>query len=382
MKGLNRTVEAMPRSGIRAIMDLASRTPDVIHLEVGQPDFDTPEHIVEAAARAAADGYTRYTPNAGLPEVRAAFADKVRSRNGIEATPEQVIVTVGAINALMLSIHVLCDPGDTLLIPDPGWPNNEMIALTAGATPVRYPLLPDHGFTPDLDALERVAARPEAKAIIVNTPGNPTGGVLDRPALEAVLDIAERHDLWVIADECYEDIVFEGPHISPASIGASERVISIFSTSKSYAMTGWRVGYAVAPGTLATTMAKLTEAVTSCVTAVAQKAAQAAVSGDQTCVAEMRDAYRRRRDLAAPELEAAGILVARPRGAFYTMVDGSSAGLGGYELAARLISEHGVAIAPGETFGPSGAGMMRLSLAAADAAVAEGVRRIVSALGR
>ena len=382
MKGLNRTVQAMPRSGIRAIMDLAARTQGVIHLEVGQPDFDTPAHVVEAAARAAAEGYTRYTPNAGLPEVREAFAEKVRSRNRFEATPEQVIVTVGAINALMLAIHVLCDPGDALLIPDPGWPNNEMIALTAGATPVRYPLVPSTGFAPDLDVFEQQAARPEVKAVVINTPGNPTGGVLDRTTLERMLEIAQVHDLWVISDECYEDIVFDGPHVSPASIGATERIISIFSMSKSYAMTGWRVGYAVAPGTLATTMAKLTEAVTSCVTAVAQKAAQAAVSGDQACVAEMREAYRRRRDLAAPALDPAGLLVSRPRGAFYAMVDTSSAGADGYELAHRLITDHGVALAPGETFGPSAAGMMRMSLAAADEDVSEGVRRIVAALER
>ncbi len=380
MKPLNSVVSGMPRSGIREIMDLAWKTPGVIHLEVGQPDFETPDHVLAAAAKAAVDGYTKYTPNAGIPEVREAFAAKVTSRNGFAATPENVVVTVGAINALLQAVMVLCDPGEAVLIPDPGWPNYEMIATVAGVRPVRYPLVPTAGFTPDLDALEVAAAAPRAKALIMNSPANPTGTVFDLATQQEILTIAERHDLWVISDECYEDIVFEGPHVSPSAIASSQRVISIFSMSKSYAMTGWRVGYAVAPQNVAAMMGKLTEALTSCVTGVAQKAAQAAVEGDQSCVSEMRDAYQRRRDLASERLEAAGLLASRPRGAFYTMVDTSAVGQDGYALCRRLVTDHGVATVPGETFGPTGNGLIRLSLAAADDDVRIGVDRVVNAL--
>ncbi len=361
-------------------MDLAWRTPGVIHLEVGEPDFATPDHVLEAAARAAAEGYTKYTPNAGIPEVREAFAAKVNAHNGFIAAPDNVVVTVGAINALFQSIMVLCDPGDAMLIPDPGWPNYEIVAKAVGVRPLRYPLVPDAGFVPDLEALESVAATPGAKALIMNSPGNPTGAVFDRATQEQMLEIAQRHDLWLISDECYEDIVFEEPHVSPASIASPERVISVYSMSKSYAMTGWRVGYAVAPLEVAATMAKLAEAVTACVAGVAQKAAQAAVEGDQTCVAEMRGAYQRRRNLAADRLEEADMLVARPQGAFYAMVDVSAAERDGYDLCRQLVTEHGVAAAPGETFGPTGAGLIRVSLAAADEDVRTGVERIVAAM--
>ena len=380
MKSLGSLVSGMPRSGIREIMDLAWATPGVIHLEVGEPNFATPDHILEAAAKAATDGYTKYAPNAGLPEVREAFAAKVTSRNGFSAAPDNVVVTVGAINALLQAVMVVCDPGDGLLIPDPGWPNYEMIATVAGVLPTRYPLNSSTGFTPDLDALEAAASGPRAKALIMNTPGNPTGSIFDRTVQEQMLAIAERNDLWVISDECYEDIVFDGSHVSPSTVISPERVISVFSMSKSYAMTGWRVGYAVASQDVTAMMAKLTEALTACVAGVAQKAAQAAVEGDQGCVSDMRDAYRRRRDLAAERLDAAGLSVARPRGAFYMMADASTAGQDGFDLCRRLVTEFGVATVPGESFGPTGAGLIRLSLAAADDDVRTGVDRLVAAL--
>ena len=377
---MSSVARSIPRSGIRELMDLAWRTPGVIHLEVGEPDFATPDHVLEAAARAGAEGYTKFSPNAGIPEVREAFASKVNAHNGFIAAPDNVVVTVGAINPLFQSIMVLCDPGDAILIPDPGWPNYEIVAKAVGVRPVRYPLMPDAGFAPDLEALEAAAATHGAKALIMNSPGNPTGAVFDRTTQEHMLEIAQRHDLWLISDECYEDIVFEGPHVSPASIASPERVISVYSMSKSYAMTGWRVGYAVAPREVAAMMARLAEAVTACVAGVAQKAAQAAVEGDQTFVAEMRGAYQRRRDLAADRLEEADMLVARPQGAFYVMVDVSAAEQDGYELCRRLVTEHGVAAAPGETFGPTGAGLIRVSLAAADEDVRTGVERIVAAI--
>lgn len=361
-------------------MDLAWSTPGVIHLEVGEPDFATPDHVLDAAARAAAEGYTKYTPNAGIPEVRETLAAKVTTHNGFDTAPENIVVTVGAVNALYHTVMVLCEPGDAVLIPDPAWPNYEIMAMAAGVRPVRYPLDPAAGFVPGWEALEVAAATPGAKAVIMNSPGNPTGAVWDRSTVERFVEVAQRHGLWVISDEAYEDIVFEGPHVSPATIAGRERVVSVFTMSKSYAMTGWRVGYAVAPREVATAMANLSEAVIACVPGITQKAAQAAVEGDQGCVAEMRDAYQRRRDLVSDRLEAADMLVARPRGAFYVLADVSAAAEDGYDLCRRLVTEHGVATAPGETFGLSGAGMIRLSLAASDEDVRTGVDRVVEAM--
>ncbi len=381
MKPIAHTIAGMKRSGIREIMDLAAATPGVLHLEVGQPDFDTPEHIVGAAAWAAANGYTRYTPNKGLVEVREAMARKITERNGFAVDVDQVVVTTGAVNAIMQALMVVCDPGDVILLPDPAWPNYSMMAAVIDAPVVRYPLVPSAGFTPDLDALEQVCREnPAAKAIVVNTPGNPTGAVWDRTVLESLMEIAGRHDLFVVSDECYEDIVFDGVHTSLGALDDEGRVMSTFSVSKSYAMTGWRIGYAAASPGLAAMISKLQEAVTSCATAVAQKAAEAAISGDQACVAEMRDAYRTRRDRAVDLLEGAGLLLSRPRGAFYIMADTSATGMDGYDLCKRLITEHGVAAAPGETFGPSGSGMVRISLATALPDLEEGIARLARAV--
>ena len=381
MKTTARTVAGMRRSGIREIMDLAAQDPDVLHLEVGEPNFPTPPHVIEAAARAATDGFTKYTANRGLPAVRETLAAKIATRNGFEVGIDQLVVTTGAVNALFQSLMVVCDPGDVVLLPDPAWPNYEMMAAIIDAPVHRYPLLPGTGFLPDLDALDRICrAAPQAKAIVVNSPGNPTGGVFPRSTWEGLVEVCDRHDIYVVSDECYEDIIFEGEHISPGSLDHSGRMISVFSVSKSYAMTGWRIGYVAASPELAALVSKLQEALTSCATAVAQKAAQAAIGGDQACVAEMRDAYRLRRNTAADLLSEQGLLIARPHGAFYMMADTSSTGLDGYEFCRKLIVEWGVAVAPGETFGPSGTGKVRISLATAPADLEEGVRRFCGAV--
>jgi len=383
MKPISSAIAGMARSGIREIMDLAATRPNVIHLEVGEPNFPTPPHILDAAARAARDGYTKYTANRGLPEVRQAMATKIADRNGFSVDSiDQIVVTTGAVNAIIQALMVVSDPGDPVLLPDPAWPNYLMMTTILGSPVVRYPLMRDQGFEPDFDALEAIcASTPSAKAILMNTPGNPTGAVMSRSVVERMVELAARHDLYVISDECYDDIVFDGEHVSPAAIDTDGRVISTFSVSKSYAMTGWRIGYAVASPEVAAMISKVQEAVTSCATAVAQKAAQAALDGDQSCVAEMRDAYRQRRDRVVPILEAAGLLVSPPHGAFYVIADTSGPGMNGYDLARRLILEHDVAVAPGETFGPGGVGTVRLSLATAMDDLVEGVSRLTAAVG-
>jgi aspartate/methionine/tyrosine aminotransferase len=381
MKPIPRRIAEMRRSGIREVMDLAAGRPDVIHLEVGEPDFATPPHIVEAAARAAADGYTKYTPNRGLASLRDTICAKLERSNGIRARPDQIVVTAGGVNAIMDTLIALVDPGDGVLLPDPGWPNYEMMAGIVRAEVLRYPLDPARGYEPDLDRLERLAAHPRAKVLVVNSPANPTGSVWRPETIAQVIDLAARHDLWVISDEVYEEIVFEGRHVSPATLDEGGRVVSVFSVSKTYAMTGWRIGYLVAPAPLATLVAKVQEPVISCPTAVAQKAAEAAIGGPQACVALMRDVYRERRDLAVDALRRDGLLASEPHGAFYVLADVARATRDTYALARRLVTEHGVAVAPGETFGPAGSGLVRLSLATDRDILTEGIRRLTEAVG-
>jgi aspartate/methionine/tyrosine aminotransferase len=377
-------ITAMRRSGIREIMDLAAGREGILHLEVGEPDFATPDHIVRAGAEAAAQGWTKYTANKGLPDLREALVAKLAARNGIHVDPDRVVVTVGAVNALMESLMAIVDPGDAILLPDPGWPNYEMMAASLHARVVRYPLLPGEGFAPDLDALEHLARTTDgARVLITNSPGNPTGAVFDAATVERLVAIARNADLWLLSDECYEDIVFDDAvHVSPAAFDDDGRVLSVFSFSKSYAMTGWRVGYVALTRELADLVAKAQEAVASCACSVSQKAALAAVTGDRGPVELMRSAYEARRDVASELLGGAGLLVSEPRGAFYAMADVAGTGLDSYAFARQLLLDEGVAVAPGDTFGPGGASMVRLSLSTASADVEEGVRRLVRQVGK
>jgi aspartate aminotransferase len=372
-------INALPRSGIREIMDIALTLPDVIRLEIGDPDFTTPDHIIEAAATAARNGFTHYAPSVGLLSLRQLIAEKVTVRNGFECSPDDVVVTTGACGGIHAALITVLDPGDELLVPDPGWTTYVPMALSVGVTPAPYPLDRERDFAVDPAAIEERIG-PRTRAVVLNSPGNPTGVVASREAVRQVLELAERHRLWVISDECYEDLVFEGEHVSPASLGRYDRVISAFSFSKSYAMTGWRVGYVVAPGGVAPLLARAQEPIVSSASTISQKAAEAALSGPQHSVARFRDAYRRRRDGALAQLDAAGVGYARPGGAFYLMVDVSAAADGREGFARRLLLDHGVAVVPGTAFGAGGAGMVRVSLAAAHDAIAVGLARLCTAL--
>jgi aspartate/methionine/tyrosine aminotransferase len=360
-------------------MDLALELPDAIRLEIGDPDFATPAHIVDAAAEAARNGFTHYGPSIGLASLRELIAAKLSERNGFGCRPDEVVVTTGACGGLHACLLALLDPGDELLVPDPGWTTMVPMSIAAGVTPVGYALDRSRGFALDPDAVE-ARIRPRTRAIIVNSPSNPTGAVAGRDALAAVLELAARHGLWLISDECYEELVFDTEHVSPAALGERERVISVFSFSKSYAMTGWRVGYAAAPPPVARLIAKAQEPLVSSASTVSQKAAEAALLGPQECVAEMREAYRRRRDGATAQLDAAGVEYVRPGGAFYLMVDVSAGGESAQEFAQRLLVEHGVAVVPGDAFGSLGAGMVRVSLAAADELIERGLDSLAAAL--
>lgn len=367
----------MPVSRIREIMELAWEDPEVIHLEVGEPDFPTPEHVVEAAYEAARTGHTRYAPNAGLPELREALADKVTRRNRYEANPDQVLVTQGGIQALYLVLLALLEPGDEVMLPDPAWPNFRMIAHLLGARVLPYPLVSEGDFLPRLEDLERLVT-PRTRAILVNTPSNPLGTVVPRELVDTLLEFARRRELWYISDEVYDEIVFDDAFVSAGAVAdASDRLVSIYSFSKVYAMTGWRVGYLVAPPDLAKLLTGMQEPIVSCVNTPAQLAALAAVTGPQDIVREMRESYQERRDELLEILERGNLPSSQPSGAFYVWTDVSAANVPSMDFARSLIEREHVAVAPGSAFGDLGEGYVRLSLASSREDLLDGASRLV-----
>jgi aspartate aminotransferase len=367
---------SMPVSRIREIMELAWKDPEAIHLEVGEPDFPTPDHVIEAAHEAARAGHTRYAPNAGLPELREALADKVVRRNGYEARPDQVVVTQGGIQALYLVLRALLEPGDEVLLPDPAWPNFRMIAHLLGARVLPYPLVAEGDFLPRLEDLERLVT-PQTRAILVNSPSNPLGTVLPGELVEKLLAFAYQRGLWFISDEVYDEVVFDDVFVSAGSVAdPSDRLVSIYSFSKVYAMTGWRVGYLVAPPDLAKLLTGMQEPIISCVNTPAQMAAVAAVTGPQDIVREMREAYRARRDELLGILDSGRLPSSQPSGAFYVWTDVSEAGIPPMDFARSLIEREHVAVAPGSAFGELGEGYVRLSLASSREDLLEGASRL------
>jgi len=367
-------LNALPRSGIRSMAELARRTPGVIRLDIGDPDFATPAHIADAVARAAADGETHYGPATGLPSLRAALAES------IPCSPEQVVVTVGAAGALYCSLLAVVDPGEEVLVPDPGWANLFPLTLAAGAQPVPYPLDPANGFEPDLERLATLIG-PRTRALIVNSPANPTGAVFSRECVTALAALAAERGLWLVADECYDALVLEGEHVSAASVSPQpEGVVTVRSFSKTYAMTGWRIGYAIAAPPVAALIARAQEATVSCPATPVQVGAEAALRGPQDAVDEMRQAYARRRGLVLAALDTGGIRYVRPRGAFYVMVDISPSGRNSAEFAEHLVTERKVATVAGSAFGCRGEGFVRVSFAATDEAVAEGAAVLAEAV--
>jgi aspartate aminotransferase len=368
---------SMPVSRIREIMELAWKDSEAIHLEVGEPDFPTPEHVVEAAHEAARAGRTRYAPNAGLPQLREALADKVTRRNGYTARPDQVVVTQGGIQALYLVLSALLEPGDEVLLPDPAWPNFRMIAHLLGARPVLYPLVAQGDFLPRLEDLERLVT-PRTRAILVNSPSNPLGTVIPRELLETLLLFARERGLWFVSDEVYDEVVFDDLFVSAGSVAdTSDRLVSVYSFSKVYAMTGWRVGYLVAPPDMAELLTGMQEPIISCVNTPAQMAALAAVTGPQDVVREMREAYRARREELLEVLDSGGLPSSRPSGAFYVWTDVSEAGMHSMDFARALIEREHVAVAPGYAFGDLGQGFVRLSLASSVGDLLDGASRLV-----
>ncbi|MBT5456797.1 MAG: pyridoxal phosphate-dependent aminotransferase [Rhodospirillaceae bacterium] len=365
---------SMPRSAIREIMALAAGREGVIHLEIGEPDFSTPAHIVNGALAAAQDGYTKYTPNPGFPALRAQIADHVSARYGNPISADRIVVTVGAVGGLYSALMAVTDFGDEILVPDPGWPNYESIVHLAEGRSVRFDLPVEDGFLPNVDAIAKLITD-RTKAIMINTPGNPTGAIMPAATLQAIADLARQHGLYVISDEVYEDIVFDGDHVSASQFGLDDRLFLISGASKTYAMTGWRLGYVICPEALAPVVATLQEPVASCASSVSQKAYETALTGPQDCVSAFREIYRGRRDILLDVLGNTGLLPAVPAGAFYALVDIGAANweAGSLAFAKRLLLEKNVAVVPGITFGPSCDHYVRVAFTTDDDSLRKGL---------
>ncbi len=380
MPSLAPRIETVPASCIRRVFEQAALLrqdgTDVTMLVVGEPDVPVAPHIGEAARRAWTEDRTDYTPNGGIVPLRQAIRDKLRRENRIEVDLEQVWMTIGATQALFQAMTLVLSPGDEVLVPDPGYTTFTMNAHILGAVPVPYQLTPQHGFEPDLSALE-ASITDRTRAIIVNSPSNPLGSVFGEETLRDLLALAQRHDLWVISDEVYEYFTYGTRHVSMAALDDDDRVFSVFSLSKTYAMTGVRVGYLVTPKGLGRTMRTTQEAMISCVAEPDQYAALAAIVGDHSAVQDAREHYRTNLGVAKEVLDAAGIRYLDPRGAFYLWVDVSHTTDGDVaEWALALLQREHVAVAPGSAFGRTGEGWIRVCLAA----TADDLRRGLAAL--
>jgi len=378
---LAKRLDEFAPSGIRRVMALAAERErqgfPVIHMSVGQPHFDTPEHIKSAVAEALRHPVPGYTPSVGTDTLRAAIAGRVSNRNGIEVQPSSVAVTSGAVMALSIAIQATVDPGDEVLVPDPGWPNYYSAVSLAGGRPVPYALDRGRGFVPDVEAIQRLIS-PRTRMIIVNSPSNPTGGVFEESIVRELTHLADTRGIYVLSDEIYEDFVFEGKHHSVLSDGLKDRLLMVSGVSKSYAMTGWRIGWLVADEAVIGAAAKLVEPLNSCPVSLSQIAAEAAVRGPQDCVAAMREAYERSLRVVKNILGPLDIMPSDPRGAFFLLLDVSRTELGSTAFAESLLKQRGVAVVPGITFGQGSDNYVRLSTALPEADLAAGCERISS----
>ncbi|MGO8949881.1 MAG: pyridoxal phosphate-dependent aminotransferase [Ktedonobacterales bacterium] len=348
---------------------------DILHLEFGEPDFATPPHIVEAAERSLHEEKQGYGPVCGLASLREALAERVARVNKYGATPEQILVTPGGTGALLASLLCLTVPGDEVLVPDPAWAGYDGMLAVAGARMTRYPLVAGTGWQPDLEALRSVITA-RTRVLLLNSPSNPAGAVYPAATIAALVEIAEEHDLWILSDECYDELIYEGEHVSPLSLDQNQRVITVGTFSKTYAMTGWRIGWLVAPLPLINGLSIIVAAQVNNLPTFVQRGAEAALLGPQQSAHEMFRAYRDRRDLAVTVLRSYGRFSYRPEGAFYVLVDvtgdlgaaqassdQSTSSFDSVRFAESLIAERRIAVAPGAAFGTRASSYARLSLA-------------------
>ena len=377
-KLLSQRTHAIEWSGIRVMFALAEEITDVVNLGIGQPDFDTPEFIREAAKKALDDGYTRYPPADGFLDLRQAITEKLRTENNIVADPNsEIFVSVGAMQVIFNTVLHVVDPGDEVIVIDPGYDYYSQIRLFGGV-PVAVPAYEKNSFKVDHTDI-KAAITDKTKLMIINSPSNPTGALFDEAILREIAVLSRENNILVLSDEPYEHILFDGKkHVSIASFeGMKDLTISAFTFSKSYAMTGWRVGYAVAPKPFIDEMEKLMEHMVSGVAAVAQRAALAAIQGSQICVSEMLKEYEKRRKVIYEGLnEIDGISCIVPESTFYAFPNISKLGMTSWDFAKFLVKEYKVAVVPGSIFGKNGEGYVRVSFAADTEKLKEGISRI------
>jgi aspartate aminotransferase len=337
---------------------------DIVHLEIGEPDFDTPRNIIDKAVEALRSGYTHYGPAAGMPDVRKVFAEHSARDRGIDVGPDNVVIVPGGKPIIYYPLTALIDPGDEVIYPNPGFPIYESVINFLEGKAVPLKLAEEKDFSFDIEDL-RAAASDRTKLLIINSPQNPTGGMLSSDDLDAIAELAVKHDFWVLSDEIYSKIIYEGTHDSISTRpGMLERTIILEGHSKTYAMTGWRLGYGIMPVELAAAVAKLQTNCTSCTAAFTQIAGAEALTGPQDEAEAMVAEFKVRRDLLVDGLNAIeGITCKKPRGAFYVFPNITGLGLTSKEVEVRLLDEFGVAALAGTSFGAFGEGYLRFSYA-------------------
>ncbi|MBE9016579.1 pyridoxal phosphate-dependent aminotransferase [Chroococcidiopsidales cyanobacterium LEGE 13417] len=382
--------ERMSRLGTESAFEVLAKAQrleaqgrNIIHLEIGQPDFQTPMNICQAAFQAMKDGYTGYAPAAGLPQLRQAIAQYVTHTRGVEVHPDEVVVTPGAKPIIFFTILALVDTGDEVIYPNPGFPVYESVINFVGGKAIPLALREEVGFRFRIEDLEQ-AISPRTRLLILNSPQNPTGGVLQLEDLEAIANLAERHNFYILSDEIYSRILYEQTHHSIMSLpGMKERTILLDGYSKTYAMTGWRLGYGVAPQLLAQKLEQLTINSNSCTCSFTQIAGIEALTGTQEFVEQMVDEFKQRRDFIVDGLTAiAGIECVKPTGAFYVFPNVKQLPLSCDALADYLLAEAGVAVLSGSAFGKFGEGYLRLSYANSLENIREALDRIQTAIAQ
>ena len=376
-KKMSSRVRDIKPSGIRRFFDLLDGASDVISLGIGEPDFVTPWHIRDAGEYSLEKGYTYYTPNAGLTELRAEISKYLERRFQLNYSPQdEILVTVGGSEAIDLAIRTLVDEGEEVLIPEPSFVCYDPITTLTGGVPVPIPTYKEDNFRLTPETLE-AAITPKSKLLVLPYPCNPTGAIMQRAELEALRDVIVRHDLMVLSDEIYAELTYDTHHVSPASIpGMRERTVVVNGFSKAYAMTGWRLGYACAPAEIMSVMVKIHQYAIMSAPTTAQFAAIEALRNGDADIAEMREEYDQRRRFVCDRLNSLGLTCYEPRGAFYIFPSIAVTGLGSEEFCERLLKTRKVAVIPGNAFGECGEGFVRCCYACSMRDLAEALARI------
>lgn len=375
-------VRDVPVNQIREITEAAWRTPGALVLSIGEPGFPLPRHVLDAGIACLDRDETNYTPNAGIPALREAFAARFRERagHGTSIGADRVYVVDGAQQGLHFAMSLLLSPGDEILIPNPGYPTFAMTSRLLNAVPVGYPLYPEHRFQPRTEDIEALITD-RTRVLVLNSPSNPLGAVLGEELTRELVELARRHDLWVISDECYEAFTYDVPHVSPArfdgGLPGEARVFTSLTLSKTYGLTGLRIGALVCPPGLEQKMNNVMESIVSCVASPSQYAALAALTGPQDYVRHAHEHYRANRDAASAVLDAKGIPYLKADGAFYLWADVSHVSGGDVRAwVRRFLAESGVALAPGTAFGSIGEGWVRIALCGKREELLEGLSRL------